>query len=265
MNWKRVRVITRKEWLDVRKNKMVLISILLLPVLMVGMILGTAVTVLRSPEAMQEPLIPDGTPGLPPALAAMSAHDRTLALLNEQYLFYLLIIPAVLPVYVAAYSIVGEKETRSLEPVLATPISTAELLVGKILAAVTPAVIAAWLSYGITALGMYLIASRDVTLFLVRPFWVIGMLVHSPLFALMSASGGVIASSRINDPRVAQQVSALLILPLVGVSVAVLMGRVYLDTMMLLWVTPVVLALNGGIIWLTVRLFQRETILTRWK
>jgi ABC-2 type transport system permease protein len=265
MNTQRIRVIMRKEWLDMRKNKMVLGMMFLLPVIMVAMILGTAVLMVRAPEQMQEPILPDGTPGLPAALAAMSSLDRSLAMLNEQYMFYLLIIPAALPVYVAAYSIIGEKETRSLEPVLATPISTVELLVGKILAAVNPAVIAAWLSYAATALGMYLVASRAVFLFLVRPFWLISMLILSPLFALMSASGGVIASSRINDPRAAQQVSGLLILPLIGVSVLVLMGRVYLDTAMLFWITPVVLALNAAVIWLAVRLFQRETILTRWK
>lgn len=265
MSWRRIKVVIRKEWLDICKNRMTTAMLFVLPVILVGMILGTAWVMVRAPEQMQEPIIPDGTPGLPLELEAMSSHERTLALLNDQYMFYLLILPLVFPVYIAAHSIIGEKETRSLEPLLATPISTAELLVAKILVAVTPAVISAWLSYAITALGMYLIASQAVFLFLVRPFWTVGMLIHSPLFALMSASGGVIVSSRVNDARVAQQVSGLLVLPLIGVSIAVLMGRVYLDTTMLLWVTPVVLALNGGILWLAARLFQRETILTRWK
>jgi ABC-2 type transport system permease protein len=265
MNGRRVAVIVRKEWLDMRKNKMVLVMLFLLPVIMVGMILGTTWMMVRMPEQVQEPIIPDGTPGLPPALAAMNSLDRSLAVLNDQYMFYLLLIPMALPVYIAAYSIIGEKETRSLEPVLATPISTAELLVGKIAAAVTPAVIGAWGSFALTALGTYLLASPAVFAYLVRPLWTLGMLVHSPLFAVMSASGGVIASSRLNDPRAAQQVTALFIVPLIGISLAVLMGKVYLDTTSLLWATPVVLALNAGIIWLTVRLFQRETILTRWK
>ena len=265
MNTGRIRVIVRKEWLDMRKNKMVLGMMFLLPLILVLMILGTAAAFRYVPEQVSDPLVPEGTPGLPPALAQMDTDDRTLAILNDQYMFYLLMIPMVLPVYIASYSIIGEKETRSLEPILATPISTAELLIGKVVGAVTPAVIAAWASFALTALGMYFLATRPVFLYLIRPIWTVGMLIHSPLFALMSASGGVIASSRLNDPRAAQQISGLLVVPLLGVSFLVLMGRVYLDTGTLLWVTPIILALNAAILWLTVRIFQRETILTRWK
>ncbi len=265
MNLSRIRVITRKEWLDMRKNKMVLGMMFLLPLVMVAMILGTAAAFRYAPEQVSDPLVPDGTPGLPPALAEMDTEDRTLALLNDQYMFYLLIIPVSLPVYIASYSIIGEKETRSLEPILATPISTSELLIGKILGAVLPAIVAAWVSYLLTAVGIYFLASRPVFLYLIRPIWTIGMLIHSPLFALISGAGGVIASSRVNDPRAAQQISALLLVPLIGASLLVLMGRVYLDTSTLLWVTPIIIALNAGILWLTVRIFQRETILTRWR
>lgn len=265
MNGRRIGAIVHKEWLDMRKNRMVVIMLYLLPLIMVAMILGTTWLMVRMPEQVQEPIIADDAPGLPPALAAMDPLDRSLAVLNDQYMFYLLLIPMALPVYIAAYSIIGEKETRSLEPVLATPITTAELLVAKIAASSAPAVVAAWGSFAITALGTYLLASPAVFAYLVRPLWTVGMLVHSPLFAIISASGGVIASSRLNDPRAAQQVTALFIVPLIGVSVAVLMGKVYLNTLTLVWATPAVLALDAVVIWVAVRLFQRETILTRWK
>ena len=49
-----------------------------------------------------------------------------------------MLIPLFIPVNIAAYSIVGEKTTHSLEPLLATPISTGELLAGKNLASVIP-------------------------------------------------------------------------------------------------------------------------------
>jgi ABC-2 type transport system permease protein len=262
---RRIGVILHKEWLDMRKNRMVLLMLFLLPLIMVAMILGTTWLMVRMPEQVNEPILADDAPGLPPALAAMDPLDRSLAVLNDQYMFYLLLLPMAMPVYIAAYSIIGEKEARSLEPLLATPISTGELLLAKIAAASAPAVVAAWASFGITVLGTYLLASPAVVAYLVRPLWTVGMLVHSPLFAVLSASGGVIASSRLNDPRAAQQVTALFIVPLIGVSLAVLMGKVYLNTLTLVWATPVVLALDAAVIWVAVRLFQRETILTRWK
>jgi ABC-2 type transport system permease protein len=264
MNRSRVRVIVQKEWLDMRKNKMVLLMMFALPILMVAMILGTAWVMARSPGAQGQPSASNGSI-LPAPLAALGPRDGLMVLLNDQFMFYLFMIPIALPVYIAAYSIIGEKETRSLEPILATPISTTELLLGKIIAAVTPAVLAAWISFAFTAVGMYLITNPVVFSFLVRPVWSVGMLLHSPLFGLLSASCGVIASSRLNDPRAAQQVTGLIVLPILGVSVAVVMGRIYMDSRMLIWATLAAILVNVAVLWLTVKLFQRETILTRWK
>jgi ABC-2 type transport system permease protein len=264
MNGDRIWAIIEKEWLDMRKNKMIIITMALLPVLMIGLILGTTYFMQRTPEEELN-LDTGGSFGLPPELAALGNKEGFIVLMNDQYMFYLLLIPMALPVYIAAYSIIGEKETRSLEPLLATPISTAELLVAKTIAAVTPAVILAWLSFALTAAGMYFIASRVVFAQLVRPVWTLGMLLLSPLFALLSTTSGVIASSRINDPRAAQQVTVVFILPVIGASLAVLAGKIFLNVQILLWATAAVALVNLGVLWVAVKLFQRETILTRWK
>jgi ABC-2 type transport system permease protein len=265
MNAQRIKAVIGKEWMDMGKNKMVLIMMALLPVLLVGMILGTAYFMERTPESDFEPGTGSSGLTLPAEMSHLDDKTGTLVLMNDQYMFYLLMIPMALPVYIAAYSIIGEKETRSLEPLLATPISTAELLVGKIVSAVTPAVVLAWLSFLITAGGMYFIASPVVFAFLVRPVWTFGMAIHTPLFALLSTSSGVIASSRLNDPRAAQQVTALFIVPVIALSLAVLMGRLYLSLELMVWATAVMVLVNVGVLWLAVRLFQREVILTRWK
>ncbi len=164
--------------------------------------------------------------------------------------------PALIRVLVGAGADIRfvERESHSLE-----------LLVGKVTAAVVPAVILAWLSFLVTAAGMYVLASPVVFAYLVRPVWTLSMAVHAPLFALLSTSSGVIASSRMNDPRAAQQISALFIVPVVAASMAVIMGRLYLSLDIMLWATAVMVLINVGVLWLAVRLFQREMILTRWK
>lgn len=265
MKWQRLWAIVDKEWLDMRKNKMVLIMMALLPILMLGMILGTVYFMMRTPEADFDPDTGSSGMALPPQLEALGYKDGVIILLNEQYMFYLLLIPLALPVYTAAYSIIGEKETRSLEPLLATPVSTAELLVGKTIAAAAPAVVLTWLSFLITAAGLYFIASPTVFAYWVRPFWLLSMALHTPFLAVLSTACGVIASSRLNDPRAAQQVTALFVVPLIALSLVVLMGKVYLDLQLLGWATLLIAAVTVGVLWLAVRLFQRETILTRWK
>lgn len=265
MNRKRLQAVTAKEWLDMRKNKMVLIMMALLPLLMIGMILGTVYFMERIPDADFDPETGDSGMALPPELEALGYKDGVIILLNDQYMFYLLLIPLALPVYVAAYSIIGEKETRSLEPLLATPVSTTELLLGKIISAAAPAIVLTWLSFVLTAIGLYIIASPAIFAYWVRPVWSLSMAFQTPFLAVLSTACGVIASSRLNDPRAAQQVTAIFIIPLIGLSLVVLMGKVYLDMRVMGWATLLIAAITVGVVWLAVRLFQRETILTRWK
>jgi len=62
-------------------------------------------------------------------------------------------MPAIIPITIASYSIVGEKSTHTIEPLLATPISTGQLLTGKALAAAIPSVIASLIAFLIFATG----------------------------------------------------------------------------------------------------------------
>ena len=56
-------------------------------------------------------------------------------------------MPAYIPLSIATFSIIGEKQARTLEPVLAAPIRTVELLAGKAIAALVPGVLAGWVTY----------------------------------------------------------------------------------------------------------------------
>ena len=89
----------------------------------------------------------------------------------------------------------GEKSTHTLEPLLATPISTGQLLTGKALAAAIPSVIASLIAFLIFATGTYfLAASPAVALQLFSPLWVIGIFVVGPLLSLAGVSLAVMIS-----------------------------------------------------------------------
>jgi hypothetical protein len=72
-------------------------------------------------------------------------------------------------------------------------------------------------------------------------------------------------SSRTNDPRSAQQVGAFILLPLSGLLVLQLMGAVELGAPIVLTLTGLLIVVNALLARLTVVLFDRESILTRWK
>jgi ABC-2 type transport system permease protein len=75
----------------------------------------------------------------------------------------------------------------------------------------------------------------------------------------------VLVSSRVNDPRVAEQVSAVVILPVLAIFFAQLSGLVALNKALVLWLAAGLVVIDALMLGLSVRLFQREVILTRWK
>jgi ABC-2 type transport system permease protein len=187
------------------------------------------------------------------------------AVVGQQISLVFLLLPMILPSVIASYSIVGEKTSRTLEPVLATPVTTLEFLLAKSITAVVPGMVMTWGAAAIFALGMVPAAiSERVYGAVVSPAWVLMLLLWSPLLSLITVGLTVLVSSRANDPRSAQQVSVVLILPMVGLIVAQLSGVLILGPLVVL-VGALALMLVAAIVMnLAVQFFQRETILTKW-
>lgn len=130
-------------------------------------------------------------------------------------LVYMLAIPALSPSLVAAYSVVGERQQGTLEPVLTTPIRREELLLGKALAALLTSVA---ISYGVFALFIVcveLFARPGIAAALIRPPELGAQLVFTPLLAGCSIWIGTVISTRVDDIRAAQAFSLLATVPLV--------------------------------------------------
>jgi ABC-2 type transport system permease protein len=183
----------------------------------------------------------------------------------DAFSFWFVIGAASLPTTIAAYSIVGEKVSKSLEPLLATPTTDGEILVGKGLAAFLPTAIGTW-SGALLFQVLIDLETRGVLGYLYYPNWemVVSLFVLMPLAALLAIEASVVISSRVTDVRSAQQYSGIIILPLILVYVASeVVLTLNVSTLLLLGaaLAVVVLALYAT----SVRTFHREEILTRWK
>ncbi len=97
------------------------------------------------------------------------------------------------------------------------------------------------------------------------PMWLIAIFVVGPLLAILSVSIAIMISSRVSDPRVAEQLSAVVILPLIMFIVGQSVGWILVDQQMIIIIGVVVALLDVGLLYMAVKIFQRETILTRWK
>ena len=258
----KVKTIIGKEWAEVFKNRLVLFTVAFLPIILVALpLLTLSFTGDVGGEGMDQ--APDAFFG--EMCVGLNEADCASVFMLNLYTLMLMILPVVIPVSIAAYSIVGEKTTRSLEPMLATPITTVELLMGKALAAVIPAVLATWLAFTIYVIGVRLLVNDVVFGYMMQPLWLIAIVVVSPLLALLSVSFGLMVSSRVTDPRVAEQVSAVVVIPLIMLIVGQSVGLILIDQRTIILMAVIVAVVDAILLYFTVKLFQRETILTRWK
>jgi ABC-2 type transport system permease protein len=260
----KIKTIVRKEWAEVFKNRLVVSTVIFMPLLFA--IIPLVMLYLTRDASMNEL-----TSDMPSQFLRFCPQGAGLGecfqvFLAGQMMLLFMLSPLIIPVNIAAYSIVGEKTTRSLEPLLATPITTAELLIGKNLAAAIPAVVATWFGFFIYVIGVaIMVHSPFVVAALLDPKWWLAIGVIGPLLAVLSVNFSLMVSSRVNDPRVAEQLSVVVILPILAIFFGQMFGVLLINRQLVLAFAFIILLIDIGLISLSIRLFQRETILTRWK
>ena len=200
-----------------------------------------------------------------PSLAGLSPHATIQAFIFEQFLLLLVVAPIMSATSVAALSIIGEKQEKSLEPLLATPVTTGELLCAKLAASALPA-----FAVELGAVTLYLIlialtAEPGVALALVNRRTAVIVFVLGPLVTLVALQLCLLTSTRARDPRSAHQWSALIVLPVTGIFIAQVSGLAWLSVPEMLLAGLVLLLIWTALLVLTIRLFDREMILTRWR
>jgi ABC-2 type transport system permease protein len=95
--------------------------------------------------------------------------------------------------------------------------------------------------------------------------WFLAVGVVGPLMTLMAVSVATMISSRVSDPRVAEQLSMVVILPIIVGVIGQSLGVILIDRQFIIIVGLVVLLVDAVLLYLLDKAFQRETILTRWK
>jgi ABC-2 type transport system permease protein len=185
--------------------------------------------------------------------------------LMDSFSLWFLIGAAIIPTAIASYSLVGEKIQKSLEPMLATPMSDEDILLGKTLAGLLIPV-AALYTGSIFFMTLTDYFTRGTLGYYYYPNWHIGaILLAAPFAALLSVEVNVIISSRMTDVRSAQQSGSLLMLPFIGLFLASELGFFVLNDTNLLILAGALAAVSIAMFFVAKATFRREEILTRWK
>lgn len=259
---RRVRAVLWKDLLELRKNPGMLWSMLALPAVIVAVPIAVVRTYVANP----------GDPALRAMalyydVAADTAHaarflvDKVLA---DWFVLYL-VMPVFVPILISSHAVAGEKEKRTLEPLLSAPITPLELVVGKSLASLIPSMALCLLAFLALCVGVDVVAwPLTQALLLPNAMWSFGVLVIAPLFAFFGNGVAVLISARVGDSRLAQQLSGLFVLPLVGLAAGQFGGLLRAGPGYYALLGAFVLLLDVAILFAARRLFDRERLMARW-
>lgn len=235
----RTRAVIRKELRDYRRKRAIVVSMIVLPVIF---LIEPTIAVFVSP-------------------APNSGTDwNTYVILP---LLYMLLIPVIMPSTLAAYTVAGEREQGTLEPLLTTPITTSEFILGKAAGVMIPTVALSYTVFGLFLVAVALFAKSVVAtaVFHQGPI-LLALVLFTPLMAGWAVVVGMAVSVRANEVRVAQQLGALASLPVIAVIALLAVGVINPSF-------PVALLFAAGLLVVDVRalrrvsrMFDRERLVT---
>jgi len=270
MNRQFIMAIAEKDLADVAKNRIaIMVAVVLSIIFAIGVpLLITQIPVLTRGSSNQ-PSFEEISAIIPPAL-----HEQVAVLSPEQLpivliLGYLiaplfLILPLMLSCIIAAEAFVGEKERKTLEALLYTPATDAELFLGKMLASLVPGIAYTWANFVIfaivTNIAGYPVMSR---IWFPTESWLALMIFVVPAIALLGVSATVIISTRVRTFMEAYQVSGLLVVLIIALMIAQSMGLLFLSPVVAVLVSCAFFAIDACLIWIGIRIFSRSELITR--
>ncbi len=276
MNWKTIFTIAKKDIQEATQNKSVWLPILIVPLIFVvlmplGMIIAFGSAWAATNNPLNDPDIANFIQKMP---AFMSDSIRGLngsqsaIVLMLGYLFapFFLIFPLMFSTVIASESFAGERERKTLEALLYTPATDAELFLGKALAGFLPAVLITWGSFILYILVLngaaYPLMGK---IWFPLPTWYPLMLWVSPAVSLLGIAFTVLISAKTQTFMGAYQSSASLVVLILGLIAGQATGILYLSVVVGILMGVVIFAIDAVLVYFAVRTFNRDRLLASAK
>jgi ABC-type Na+ efflux pump permease subunit len=234
-----IRAVIRKELRDYRRRRSIVVTMSVLPCIF---LLNPVLTIF---------------------LTSASTPSSTLHKTISLSLIFFLIIPVIMPSTLAAYSVAGEREQGTLEPLLQTPIRRQEFILGKAAAIMIPTVVLSYSVFGLFLAAVRLFANSVVAsaLFHQGPI-LLALFLFTPLLAGWSIVVGMAISVRASEIRVAQQLGMLASLPLIGLFVLLAVGVIHPTFLVAILFAVGLLVIDIRASRIVARMFDRERLVT---
>lgn len=265
-------LIFKKDWRELRRNWQVILPIVIVP-LMLSVLLPILIMVIPNITEMSGSTLEDFSL----IIENLPNHVRNelIGITDKQVMIYVislyffapffLIIPLMASSVIASDSFAGEKERKTIEALLATPLSDSELFLGKILVSFITSMIVTIISFVIYSSIVNAISFMmfDGKLLLPNLVWIMLIFGVAPTLALASIGLTVLISVRVKGFREAQQISVVLILPILMLIFGQIFGAIIFGPMLVGLLILILAFIDVLTFQLGVKLFKREEILSR--
>lgn len=255
--------VIKKDIREAMSNKMVKVTMILVPLFMV-LFLPVLFTIIAYflPEEMNE---------FGPLLTLLPIQFSIDEMVQASYYYvmnymtpmFFLMVPIMAASVAAGSSFIGEKERRTLETILFSPLTVNQLFHAKVLGAMCVAMMVT----GIAFFG-FVIVSIVGSMLIYKGFvlnigiWVVIMLLIVPSISLAGVTAIVLASARAKTFQEAQQYAAILIVPVMLVLILPQVTGIFLfNAPQLLLLGLAFLAAALLMLWLASTRFTPEKLL----
>ncbi len=274
MKIKNVLTIARKDWLEVRQNKAAWIPMLIVPAIFVVVLpLIFTVVIPALSVSPQDVMNSDADIAyfiekMPPQLGQYvdlqnPMQSMIVVMLGIMFAPMFLIMPLMFASTIAAESFAGERERKTMEALLYTPASDADLFVGKLVAAAVPSIGITWISFLVYTVILNLMPYAYFQRFwFPLPTWWPLIFWITPALAILSIAVTVLISARVQSFQGAYQLSSSLVILVVALFAGQLSGFLYLSVVIELLLGVVFWAVAFFLVYLAVQTFNREALIS---
>jgi ABC-type Na+ efflux pump permease subunit len=271
MNTRAIFAIVRKDLKVVSQNKGVMLPILIVP-LILFVVLPWAVVLVPSlvnvagVSASDVDKILTMINRMPALKQELAGYDNnqifTAFILVYMLAPFFLIIPLMVSSVIAADSFAGEKERKTMEALLYTPTTDRELFIAKLFSG--------WLAAIVVALAGFMLYvftanaagwSQMHRIFFPNTMWLLLIAWVVPALPGLGLGVMVIVSARAQGFQDANQIGGLVVLPVLLLVIGQVTGVMYFSVTLVFLLGLAIWLLDGLLIWLGSRSFQRGRLL----
>lgn len=273
MNWRAIGAVIRRDLMIVFRSKMVLIPLIIVP-LIIQVLLpgGLALGITYFPSSSGSNDLEDlqtmfrAIPGDLKAELDQLNEQQMILVLMTVYLFapMYLIVPLMVSSVIAADSFAGEKERKTLEALLHTPLTDQELVIGKLLSAWLPALAVSVLSFLLYAVVLNAAGWQLMgRIFFPNAMWFVLVFWVAPAASALGLGATVLVSSKVKTFQEAYQLGGMVVIPILALMFGQLSGAFFLSAGVVAIVGLLIWIVDAVLMGLAIGTLQRDELIAK--